>query len=99
MDDKHPSAKCVAVKNGKIIKVTNQSIPHPHLRSKTQYIDLKKKTMVPGFVDAHSHFSATAVLLNLNFSIASPPFGNVTSIAQMLVNAKKYIQENKIPPG
>ena len=100
MDEKHPYAKSVSVKNGKITKISNHStIPRPHLRTKTEFIDLKKKTMVPGFVDAHSHFSATAVLLNLNFSIASPPFGNITSISQMLTNAKRYIKENKIPPG
>ena len=50
-------------------------------------------------MDAHSHFSATAVLLNLNFSIASPPFGNVTSIKQILQNAKDYIQINNVPIG
>ena len=55
--------------------------------------------MLPGFVDAHSHFSVTAVMLNLNFSIASAPFGNVTSIPQMLQNAKEYIQKNKVPVG
>ena len=81
MDPDIPSAKTVSVKNGKIVKVSNETI-HPFRikDKKTKYVNLKKKTMIPGFVDAHSHFSATAVLLNLNFSIASPPFGNVTSI-------------------
>jgi len=55
--------------------------------------------MIPGFIDAHSHFGMTAVYLNQNFSIASRPFSNVTTIPQMLDNAKKYMNSNNISIG
>jgi predicted amidohydrolase YtcJ len=55
--------------------------------------------MVPGFVDPHSHFSLTAVAQSLGFSITPPPFGTVTSIQQMLQNAKDYIARENIPAG
>lgn len=91
MDEEWPSARMVTVKNGRIVEVSNRTIPLFSSSKKTKYVNLRKKTMAPGFIDAHSHFGMTAVYLNQNFSIASRPFGNVTSIPQMLQNAKKYL--------
>ena len=46
----------------------------------TKMINLKGKTLLPGFVDAHSHFGDSAVVLNQDVSLQSPPFGNIKSI-------------------
>ena len=95
-----PQASIVALKEGKILKVLNNKASLLTLiGKKTKMINLKKKTLIPGFIDGHSHFSLTANFLNQGFSIVSPPFGNVTTIQQMLQNAKDYIRDNKIPPG
>jgi predicted amidohydrolase YtcJ len=62
-------------------------------------VNLFGRTLTPGFVDSHSHYSLTAVFLHLNFSISSAPFGNVTTIAQMLQNVKDYIAAYNVPAG
>jgi predicted amidohydrolase YtcJ len=65
----------------------------------TKKVNLKKKTMVPGFYDGHSHYSLSAILATQGFDLFSAPFGNVTSIADIIANVKKYIADNNIPPG
>ena len=75
----------MAVKNGTITKVIKGELSSiDRIACKGKLIDLNGRSMVPGFVDGHSHFSGSAVSVNLGFAIRSPPFGNVTSIAQMI---------------
>jgi predicted amidohydrolase YtcJ len=100
VDSEFPSARTVAVRKGKVVALSNRSLlGSPLVGRRTRLVDLRKKTMVPGFVDGHSHFGASAVALNLGFSIAPPPFGNVTSIPQLLMSARDYILRNDVPPG
>ena len=90
----------MAVKNGIITKVVEDKLSFLDLIScKSKLIDLNSRSMVPGFVDGHSHFSGSAVAANLGFTIRSPPFGNVTTIAEMVQNAKNYIKNKNLPPG
>lgn len=89
----------VTVRDGKIVELSNRTIPLVSSGKKTKYVNLRKKTMMPGFIDAHSHFGMTAAYLNQNFSIASKPFGNVTTIPEMLERAKKYLNSNNISIG
>lgn len=101
MDTTLPQAKVVAVKDGKIIGVYGKNAKHQlcNFGKNTKVVNLKGKTLIPGFIDSHSHFSMTAVVQSLGFSIAPPPFGPVKNIPQMLQNAKEYITSNQIPPG
>ncbi|HHT9125944.1 MAG TPA: amidohydrolase [Candidatus Brocadiia bacterium] len=57
MDMKNPKAEVVAIVNDKISFVghTNK-IPTIPRDPSTKYIDLKGKTVVPGFIDSHVHF-------------------------------------------
>lgn len=101
MDETSPFAKGVAVKNGRILKVlgSKKNNIFCNVGKDTKVANLRGKFLIPGFVDAHSHFSMTAVAQNLGFSISPPPFGSVTTIPQMLQNAKDYILNNNIPAG
>lgn len=53
--------------------------------------------MMPGFVDAHSHFGSTACLLAQGFSLSPPPFGKITKISELLDSIRTYIVGNSIP--
>lgn len=64
-DEGQPWAEWVAVKNGKILEVGENSKPFSGMTTET--IDLKGRLMVPGFNDSHVHFaSAGHLLLNIN---------------------------------
>lgn len=65
---------------------------------KANKIDLKGKTLLPGFIDPHSHFgtvSNTAGQVDLN----PKPVGDVETIADILEKIKKYKTDNNIPDG
>lgn len=47
--------EAVAVKNGKILRVGNNKHIRETTGEKTQVIDLKGKTMLPGLIDSHMH--------------------------------------------
>jgi predicted amidohydrolase YtcJ len=55
MNPSQPSAEAIAVKSDKIVKVgTNEEITQ-HIGKNTKVINLKGKTVVPGFIDTHIH--------------------------------------------
>ncbi len=59
-------------------------------KTECEYIDLKGKTMMPGFVDGHSHFFQTAQSINMCDLSSAEAF---TDLEEIL---KKYIIENEI---
>ena len=61
-------------------------------------INLNKQTLLPGFIDPHSHFgmvSNTMGQVNLN----PPPIGDTSSISDMMQTLKDYKAENDIADG
>ncbi|WP_392486678.1 amidohydrolase [Haloimpatiens sp. FM7315] len=82
-----------SVRNGVFHKVgTNEEILKIK-EPKEKVIDLKGKTVVPGFNDAHMHF--------LNYAITKSKVNirSISSIEDMVNRTKKYIEDNKIPKG
>ncbi|KAA3649077.1 MAG: amidohydrolase, partial [Proteobacteria bacterium] len=66
--------------------------------SQAHRVDLQGRTLLPGFIDPHSHFgmvSNTMGQVNLN----SPPVGSVTSIEDILSAIKAYKAEHNIADG
>lgn len=56
VDDNHPSAEAVAIKDGKIIAVGLNDEIKKYIGTSTQVIELAGKFVVPGFIDSHAHF-------------------------------------------
>lgn len=63
----------------------------------TAMVDLGGATVIPGFVDAHSHFPGSAVVRRLLVDLNSPPIGEVTSIDGIV--AKLKARAATLPPG
>ncbi len=56
--DEQPRFQAVAVKDGKILAVgTNEEIAE-HVGTSTHVLDVEGKLVIPGFIDAHCHFSS-----------------------------------------
>ena len=63
MNDAAPTAEAVAIKDGKIIAVgTNNAVSKMKLPT-TKVIDLKGKTLLPGFIDAHGNLGLVGIQL------------------------------------
>ena len=64
MEDAQKKVAAIAVKDGKIIQVGTDEVVGAHNGEKTQMIDLEGKTLLPGFVDAHSHIGLSLQLMD-----------------------------------
>ncbi len=92
MNDAQPGAEAVAVKNGKISAVgARAEIERLHKGRKTQMIDLAGKSLLPGFFDAHSHFSKVG-LQAISANLLPPPDGPVKSISQLQDALRDYLR-------
>jgi len=97
VDQKNTIAQAVAVKNGKILAVGSSAEISKLKDSKTIVVDLKGKTLVPGFIDGHSHFMSLERSKTVN--VNPPPVGNVTNIATLVAEIQKYKKDKNIQPG
>jgi len=62
------------------------------------YKDLKRKTMLPGFIGAHSHFMFALNMVN-QVNVAPPPVGSVTDIPSLIDALKKFQADRNTPEG
>jgi predicted amidohydrolase YtcJ len=90
VDDKNASPEALAVKDGKILAAGPRAeIEKAHKGPKTELVDLKGKTLTPGFVDGHTHLAqlgAQAVGANL----LAPPDGGVNTIDDVVARLKEF---------
>ena len=99
VNDAQPSAEAVAVKDGKILAVgTRAEVEKAHKGAVTKAVDLAGKTLLPAFIDPHSHyFSAISVANQVN--IFAPPAGPAKDIPAIVAELKKFRDEKKIAKG
>lgn len=64
VNEENEIVTAMAVKDNKIIYVGNDEGITPYIGEKTIVTNLSGKTLMPGFVEAHSHFMLNAILLN-----------------------------------
>ncbi|MGI6012573.1 MAG: amidohydrolase [Ruminococcus sp.] len=64
VDEKDWITDSLAVKGRKILAVGSYDEVIGYAGRNTRYIDLKGRTLMPGFIEAHSHFALTAILEN-----------------------------------
>jgi len=98
MDPVKTQAEAVAVKDGKILAVGTSKDILRYKGDSTKVIDLEGKTMLPGFVDPHSHFAA-AVLSVISTNISSPPIDSVRCIPDIIKKLKDLQRRLNMKPG
>ncbi len=99
VNDSQPTAEAVAIKDGKILMVgTRAEVEKMHKASNTQVVDLAGKTLVPGFIDAHSHF-LFALDMPTQANLSAPPVGPIKSIPDIIAALKDLQQKQNIQKG
>ena len=91
-------AEAVAVKNGKIIFVGNKADAEKLKGDSTKMNDLKGKTMLPGFMDAHSHYINSLMVAN-QCKLYAPPSGPAKDVESLVNALKQFAEDKKIPKG
>ncbi|MFZ6747535.1 amidohydrolase [Undibacterium sp. Ren11W] len=96
INDAQPSAEAVAVNGGKIVAVGKRAeIEKAQRGTKTKMVDLAGKTMLPGFVDGHSHFTAVGMQAN-SANLLPLPDGPVNTIAQLQQVMREFIAKSPV---
>lgn len=96
MDEALPSPEAVAVSGSTVLAVGSLEDMRALGHASTQYIDLAGRTLLPGFIDAHSHF-VDASILTAAVDLNSRPLGRVESIEDMVEMLRQRAEET--PPG
>lgn len=89
MVDKALMVEAVAVKRDKIMAVGRLKHIKPLADDKTQMIDLKGKTLLPGFIDPHGHFHKSGTFKLLRVDLYPPPIGTITKMDELVAKLKK----------
>jgi len=93
-----PTAAAVAIADGTIVAVGTEAEVMKLAGPATEVTDLAGRTLVPGFVDGHSHFMSL-VDVQTQALCASPPAGPCKSVADVIAALKSVQQRRKIGPG
>lgn len=98
MESEKPEyAEAVVTQDGKIVFVGSKEEAEENY-AKADKIDLKGKTMLPGFIDPHSHFGMVSNTMG-QVDLNPPPVGEVATIAGVLRKIETYKSEHNIPDG
>lgn len=99
IDDAQPSVEAIAVKDGKILAVGGRdALAKAHQGKSTAVVDLGGKTLMPGFLDPHSHYINALTMAN-QVNVFSPPAGPGKDVDAIVAELKKFRDARKIPEG
>jgi predicted amidohydrolase YtcJ len=91
-------AEAVAINNGKIVFVGSKADAEKMKGDSTVMNDLQGKTLLPGFLDAHSHYINSLLVAN-QCKLYPPPSGPAKDVESIIATLKAFAQERKIPKG
>ncbi len=95
LDSNELLAEAVAVNDGKILAVGANEIVMSLSNEATRQVDLEGKTMLPGFVDGHSHLSGVAIQA-VTANLLPPPDGPVQNIAALQTTLRNFMATSEM---
>ena len=99
VDDAHPTAEAVAVTNGRIAAVgARDQVIAQHRGAGTRVVDLDGNTLLPAFIDPHSHYINSLMVAN-QVNVYAPPAGPGTDVAAIITALRNFRDTKRIPPG
>ena len=98
VDDATAGARAVAIKGENIAGVGSREDVAPLVGPDTRIVELGERALVPGFIDAHGHFTMAVGFLSM-LNASSPPVGPMESIDDIVEGLAARIEELEIPAG
>jgi predicted amidohydrolase YtcJ len=98
MDDKAPTAEALAVKDGRVLAVGTKADLMAMADPSTAIVNLGGRTLLPGFIDGHSHF-INAIRMATWANVSSPPVGPCRTIADLVVTLQETKAKQGLKPG
>ena len=91
-------ATAVAARGEDIVAVGERDEVAALVGPETRVVELGERALVPGFIDAHGHFSMAIAFLDM-LNASSPPVGPMDSVEDIVEGLAARIDEMGIPPG
>ena len=91
-------AEVLAVKDGKIIFVGSKAGADSLKADSTAMNDLQGKTLLPGFIDPHSHF-INSLSMASQANCFAPPVGTASDVDGIIASLKELQQRKNIAKG
>ena len=98
MDEAHPTAEAVAVRDGIIVRVGQADYVNELTGPATEVRDLGASTLLPGFIDPHSHF-INSLAMSEQVNISPPPVGPCSTAAEIVAELRRVAHERGLAPG
>ena len=99
INDAQPTAEALAVKGGKILAVgARADVESAHKGDTTKVVDLAGKTLLPSFLDTHSHYVSALSVAN-QVKVYAPPAGPGKDVPSIVAAIDKFRTERAIPKG
>lgn len=95
MDESKPTAKAIAVKNGKILdlSINQDDLIAKYKGADTKLQSLNNYTVIPGIIDAHSHLTTVAVQA-VSANLLPPPDGEAKDIPSLQNILREFIKNS-----
>lgn len=87
MDAENRVLEALSVRGEKVSRVGSTEEILAEVTAKTVVTDLRGRTLMPGFVDAHGHFPGSGQVV-FSTDLNSPPIGNLEDMSQLLARLK-----------
>jgi predicted amidohydrolase YtcJ len=88
LSSKPSRAEAIAVQNGRIVAVGSNGEIRKYIGRNTEVVDVKGKSVVPGFVDCHVHMAG------FGRSLQTIDLRNVSSIREAKEKLREYAEKN-----
>lgn len=92
LDENNRIFEAVSVRGDRIEQLGNSETILGLVDDDTEVIDLRGRTLMPGFVDAHGHFPASGQVI-FSADLNSPPIGDIVTIDDALERLRQKAQE------
>jgi predicted amidohydrolase YtcJ len=90
--------EALAVKDGKIVFAGRKDVAWSLRSDTTRVVDLGGKALLPGFLDAHSHYTNSLLVAN-QCKLYAPPSGPGKDVPSIIAELKKYSAARKLAKG
>ena len=99
VNDAQPTAEALAVKDGRILAVgARVDLEQAHQGAATQVVDLAGKALLPGFLDAHSHYFSSLTVAN-QVNVYAPPAGPGKDVDSIIAALAQFRDARQVPAG
>ncbi|MDX2039477.1 MAG: amidohydrolase [Isosphaeraceae bacterium] len=99
MEESTRTVEALAIADGKILAVGPRAeVEAAHKGERTRIVDLAGKTMLPGFIDAHSHYINSLSVAN-QVNVYAPPAGPGQDVPSIVAALEAHRDGKRIEKG